>query len=316
MIWRDLSPDQLARLHLYEAAFGYTLDPVEVVTPEGEVINAMAYFPPKSAQATLAPWSFETWVRDHGAASVITAGEIYTRDPRPSHSELRAQWPNDQRRSEARQRAGRTSPATLRHAPNASDMPPIERGAISGGFLRLQEMMLQHRRFDGEMSERMNRDVLVGFDAAFVLPYDPVRDHVCLVEQFRVGPAARGAANPWMLEPIAGMIDPHEAPIDTATREAVEEAGLHLRDLEKMFEGYASPGSSTDYFHFYIGMADLPLEAAGQFGLASEQEDIRTHIVPFAQAMDLIESGEIAVAPLITMLLWLSHHRGRLRANA
>jgi len=109
------------------------------------------------------------------------------------------------------------------------------------------------------------------------------------------------------------MVDAGETPEQAALRETAEEAGLTLHHLERMFAFYASPGSSTDYFTCYLGLADLPDDHSTSGGLADEAEDLRLHVIPFAQALDLIDSGEVTAGPLIAMLLWLSRHRDRLR---
>jgi nudix-type nucleoside diphosphatase (YffH/AdpP family) len=150
-------------------------------------------------------------------------------------------------------------------------------------------------------------------DAVTVLPYDPVRDRVLLIEQFRTGPLARGDVAAWQLEAIAGRIDPGETPQDAARREAVEEAGLTLDTLIPVAGYYPSPGAISEFLYSYVALVDLPDGSAGIFGVEGEAEDIRGHLIPFAQMMDLVASGEIANAPLILTALWLQRERARLR---
>ena len=148
-----------------------------------------------------------------------------------------------------------------------------------------------------------------------VLPYDPVRDRVLLVEQFRAGPYARGDANPWQLEAIAGRIDPGEGPEEAARREAVEEAGLQLGALLPVAAYYPTPGAKTEYLYSYVALCDLPDGSAGVFGVASEAEDIRGHLLAFDALMALVASGEASNAPLILTALWLQRERARLRSG-
>jgi ADP-ribose pyrophosphatase len=124
-------------------------------------------------------------------------------------------------------------------------------------------MDLSHRRFDGGMSPLITREIFISGDAVTVLPYDPVRDRVLLIEQFRTGALGRGDPLPWQLEAIAGRIDPGEAPEDAARREAVEEAGLMLGRLEPVAEYYPSPGAMTEYIYSYVALCDLPDGVAG-----------------------------------------------------
>ena len=175
---------------------------------------------------------------------------------------------------------------------------------------------MRHPRFDGSPSEAVTRGAFIAYDAALVLPYDPVTDRVHLVEQMRYGPLLRGDPRPWVLEPVAGLVDAGEAPIEAARREAAEEAGLVLADIREMTQGYAAPGYSTEFYHCFLAICDLPEASGGIGGLASEHEDIRSHVLPFEAAMALLDSGEINTAPLVMMLLWLARHRPELRREA
>ena len=121
-------------------------------------------------------------------------------------------------------------------------------------FFAVEEHDVSFQKFDGTQSAVVTRAAFVSSDAAIVLPYDPVRDRVLLVEQFRAGPYIRGDRYPWCLEPIAGLIDAGETPSQAALREAKEEAGLDLHRLELISQTYPSPGSSAEFFHLYLGL--------------------------------------------------------------
>ena len=107
-----------------------------------------------------------------------------------------------------------------------------------------------------------------------------------------------------------------EDPADCVRREAEEEAGLTLGDLRPMVRAYASPGYSTEFFHCFLGLCDLSGYGTQIGGLDSENEDIRSHVVSFEQALALVDSGEINAGPLVMMILWLARHRDALRAAA
>jgi nudix-type nucleoside diphosphatase (YffH/AdpP family) len=149
-----------------------------------------------------------------------------------------------------------------------------------------------------------------------VLPYDPVRDRVMLVEQFRTGAYLRGDPNPWTVEPIAGRIDPGEGPQDAARREALEEAGITLTDLKCVSAAYPSPGSTTEHFFIYVGIADLPDGSAGVGGKLSEAEDIRSQIMDWADFDKALNAGEFRLLPLLVAGHWLARNRDGLRASA
>lgn len=147
----------------------------------------------------------------------------------------------------SRMRAGAAPGRGLRAGSGEVEQGPV--APSHAGFFALDLWHLRHRRFDGEMSPRLTREVFVAGDAVTVLPYDPVRDRVLLVEQLRMGPLGRGDPLPWQLEAIAGRIDPGETPEDAARREAIEEAGLVLGCLKKVAEYYPTPGAVTEYLY-------------------------------------------------------------------
>ncbi len=316
-VWTGLTAAQRTRLDLYELTFGYRLEPVRVTVEGQGALTALAYLPPVDQASSGEPWVLKRWVNHAGAVALNAAVELDAHDPSLSTPELLRQWPMIAARAHSRVRAAAAqSPATLRHSPQPDDFiwKPVR--PLAGSFFKLAAMSVTHRRFDGGFQTDLPREVLVGVDAALLLPYDAKRDRVLLVEQFRTAPARRGDRNPWLLEPVAGIVDAGETPEDAARRESAEEAGLHLTALEKMFAFYASPGSNTDFFHCFLGVTDLPDDHATRGGLESEAEDLRLHLVAFDAALALIGSGEITAGPLIAMLLWLDRNRARLRATA
>ena len=102
----------------------------------------------------------------------------------------------------------------------AQDVRILEDEAAFTGYFSVRRLTLQHRRFDGGWSEPLVREVFERGDAVGVLPYDPVSDRVVLIEQFRPG-AIRGSDSPWMLELIAGIVEPGEEDVDVVHREAM-----------------------------------------------------------------------------------------------
>ena len=181
------------------------------------------------------------------------------------------------------------------------------------GFFSVEEHDLTYQKFNNERSNIVTRSTLVSSDAVIVLPYDPVNDRILLIEQFRSGPYVKGDKHPWVLEPIAGLIDEGETPESAGIREALEEAHLEIKRLELVARSYPSPGISTEFFHQYIGIVELLDSSNLIAGLQSENEDIRSHIFEYEQFFEMIESGKVKVGPLILLGLWLSKNRNRLR---
>lgn len=252
---------------------------------------------------------------DPTGEALALAAAIMERFGAVAPERLRARLPQMQISAAARLRAAALAPARLRHSARAGDVATASRRAPYEAFFAVEEEVLRYRRFDGSLSPPVLRATFVSGDAATVLPYDPLRDRVLVIEQFRAGPHARGDANPWQLEAIAGRIDPGETPEAAARREAVEEAGLTLGPLLPVAGYYPTPGIAAEFLYSFVGLCDLPDGAAGVFGVEGEAEDIRGHLIGFDDLMALVTSGEAGNAPLILTALWLQRERGRLRAG-
>ena len=106
------------------------------------------------------------------------------------------------------------------------------KNTVYRGFFSVEERSLSYRKFNKEQSAVVTRSALISSDAVIVLPYDPINDRVLLIEQFRMGPYVKGDEAPWVLEPIAGLIDAGETPESAGIREAREEAHLKIEKLE------------------------------------------------------------------------------------
>ncbi|MNC36951.1 ADP-ribose pyrophosphatase [compost metagenome] len=161
------------------------------------------------------------------------------------------------------------------------------------------------------MSGEVRREILERGHAAVLLPYDPVRDEVVLIEQIRIA-AYDTSESPWLLELVAGMIEEGESVEDVARREAVEEAGLSVGRTKPVINYLASPGGTSERLSILVGEVDSTT-ATGIHGLADENEDIRVHVVSREQAYQLVEEGKIDNAASVIALLWLQLHHKKLR---
>jgi ADP-ribose pyrophosphatase len=186
----------------------------------------------------------------------------------------------------------------------------LESAVAYDGFFKLRRFSLRHRLFGGGWSPPLTRELLERGHAAAVLPFDPDRDEVVLVEQFRIG-ALEDERGAWLLEPVAGMIEAGESGERVARREAGEEAGLAIDELAFVADYIASPGGSSERTSLYIGRVRAP--AGGVFGIGDE--DIRTHVMPLDRALARADAGEIRGANALIALLWLARHRDRLAAR-
>jgi ADP-ribose pyrophosphatase len=312
LVVRGLDVDDRARIDFYTAGFSVQAHHLVVQTVAGSE-TALVYFPDAVVWTPGRPWLLADWAAKWGETVVATAGDVMALRGLSEASAIAARRMAMRVRGASRVRAGVTGPATLRRGMAAGDVEVAARHYPYANFFAVEEYDLSFRRFDGSMSQVVNRATFISGDAVTVLPYDPVRDRVLLIEQFRAGPFARGDAAPWQLEAIAGRIDPGETAEEAARREAVEEAGLQLDELLPIAQYYPSPGAKTEFLYSYLALADLPDGVAGVFGVEGEAEDIRGHLVPFDRLMELVASGEASNAPLILTALWLQRERGRLR---
>ena len=312
---RNLSPTDIDRLNFYEGGFAFTTISAEVTT-QGGAEPALIYLPDPGHWEEGGPWSLSDWQAEFGAVLTETAADVMALYGKADPAQVLRRYGNMLVRGASRLRAkAAAAPSAIRHPATAADVDLRHYSQPYAHFFAVEEYNLSFRRFNGTPSRIVNRAAFVAGDAVTVLPYDPQRDRVLVVEQFRAAPYARGDRNPWQIEAIAGRIDPFETPEQAAIREAQEEAALTLGPLHLVSEYYPSPGAVTEYLYSYVAICDLPDGAAGVFGVADEAEDIRGHLLGFDQMMELITSGEIQNAPLILTALWLQRERPRLRTK-
>ncbi|WP_370576433.1 NUDIX domain-containing protein [Paracoccus sp. MC1854] len=246
--------------------------------------------------------------------AVQVAADLLARDPGQPAAEIRARLPMIALWAASRLRAAAERGAALPPGPKGDDRLRIQsRSEPYGRYFSVESLRLTHRLHRGGWSDPLERAVFVSGDAVVVLPWDPMRDRVLVVDQFRAGPAARGDGQPWIYEPVAGRIDAGETPESTALREAVEEAGLTLERLIPAPAFYPSPGVAAEFIYGFIGITDLPDDAATVSGLSSEGEDIRGHVIPRDEFMRMALDGRIVSGPLLILALWLDRRADELR---
>lgn len=178
-------------------------------------------------------------------------------------------------------------------------------------YFRLDEYHVSHELFAGGTSPVFTREIFERGAVVAVLPYDPVRGRVVLLEQFRAG-ALGDASGPWLIECVAGVIDTDESEEEVALRECVEEAGCHIERLEPISHYYVSPGGTTELCNLFCGLVDSD-GVGGIHGLPHEHEDIRVMVVDSQQAYAWLREGRIRSSATIIALQWLELNESRLR---
>jgi ADP-ribose pyrophosphatase len=201
----------------------------------------------------------------------------------------------------------------LSNAPPAHpDVEIVESTKAFERFLRVDVFRFRHRLFSGEWSAVRRYDVLRRGQAAAIILYDPDRDGIVLVEQFRL-PALLAGSSPWQLEAAAGLIDSGETPAAVAIRETQEETGLALFGEPIPIQRYLpSNGGSDESVFLFCGRVDATA-AGGVHGLAEEHEDIRVVVKTLAEIEALLDQGAIESGHTLIGLYWLLRHRDHLR---
>ena len=183
---------------------------------------------------------------------------------------------------------------------------------LHDGFFQMEHYLLRHRLFEGGWSPNLSREIMLRRPVAGVIPYDPVRDEVVLLEQFRSGMYAAGDAHPWSIEIVAGIIEEGESAEEMARRETFEECGCTVERLEKVMDFYPSPGGCSERVTVFCG--EISSEGAGGVhGVAAEGEDIRVFAASVDEAMAQIQSGAIDNSIGVIGIQWLALNRDDLR---
>lgn len=188
-----------------------------------------------------------------------------------------------------------------------ADIEVIEKNICFQGFFRLERYRLRYRLFNGSWCHPVVREVFERGHAAAVLPYDPVRNEIIMIEQFRVG-AMAAPSGAWLLEIVAGIIEESETAVDVVKRESIEEAGCAVTDLIPLYDYLVSPGGTTERIALFCGKVDTT-HAGGIHGVIEEGEDIKVHVMALEAALSLLQAGKINSASAIIALQWLALNR-------
>lgn len=194
------------------------------------------------------------------------------------------------------------------------DVKILEQETAYKGFFKIVRSTLSHRTFSGEWTKPLRRETFVRGPAAGAILYDPFRDAVVLIEQFRNGALLAGY-EPWLFETVAGMVDPGETPEEAARRECLEETNCQVLAMHPICRYMQSPGGSSESHNLFCGIVDSTT-ANGVHGKPGEGEDIRVCVMPFSEAWEMMQQGEIFDSASIICLQWLKLNKDRLFAES
>ena len=203
----------------------------------------------------------------------------------------------------------------------AKDVQLSRKETSFSGYFSVDRYHLRHLQFSGGMGPEISREIFERGHAACVLMYDPDLDVLVFIEQFRAGvyaalnsPWYDDGQSPWLIEIVAGIIEKGEDPAEVVRREAIEEAGCNVSDLELIAHYLVSPGGSSESMFSYCGKVDAS-QVGGIHGLAAEGEDIRVFTMSPDEAFKAVDVGRIKNSMTMIPVLWFRNNQERLRVK-
>ncbi len=173
---------------------------------------------------------------------------------------------------------------------------------IYNGFFKMNEITLKYKKYDGSWSNNIKRELFGGVQVAAVLPYDPIKKEILLIQQFRPGTIAKNLGH-YLDEIVAGIIDPGENAETTAKRECIEETGCKIKNLYPIQGYFPAPGSSESFYHLFVGEIDS-FKGERIMGLKTENEDILVKSYNILEVKEMLEKGKILNGLTLIALQW------------
>lgn len=150
--------------------------------------------------------------------------------------------------------------------------------------------------------DSQQREVFDHGNAVTVLLYNSEEKTIILTRQFRVATYINGNSSGELLEAPAGLLDGNEPPEEAVIREIREETGYEIPSVQKVYEAYSSAGSVTELIYYYVAPYSKEQKVAEGGGLEEEGEEVHVVEMPFAEAVQLLDNGEIRDAKTIVLL--------------
>ena len=175
---------------------------------------------------------------------------------------------------------------------------------ILDDFFKVDKSVLQYEKFDGSISREIIRLNFDRGDSAAALLVNNDEEKLILVKQFRYPIYTKDKDKAWALEIVAGTVEKKSNPKDTIIREIQEETGYLVDSVSQIFSFYPSPGGSNEKIYIYYAEVTHKNRVESGGGVISEGEDIQVLEIPFHQAFQMVESGEIVDAKTIIAIQW------------
>ena len=193
----------------------------------------------------------------------------------------------------------------------ADDVQILAKDTVFKGYFRMDRYTVRHRTFKGGWTGDITREIFERGHAVVVILYDPVRDEVAMIEQFRCGALAANLY-PWLVECVAGIIEPSETPEQVALRECVEEAGTEAKDIFEIGKFIITPGGSSETVVLFCARIDAT-QISGFHGLEHEGEDIRVFTLPLSEAYGMVKDGRINNSMAVISIQYLMLEKDALK---
>ena len=170
------------------------------------------------------------------------------------------------------------------------------------GFFKMNEISLKYKKYDGSWSNEIKRELFGGAQVSAVLPYDPIKKKIVLIQQFRPGTISKNTNN-YLNEIVAGIIDPGESPEIAAKRECLEETGYKIKKLTPIQGYFPAPGSSESFYHLFLGEVDSK-NGKKIMGLYKENEDILVKSFDINQVKKMMQEGKFVNGLTLIAIQW------------
>jgi len=171
---------------------------------------------------------------------------------------------------------------------------------LSDNWYTLNKITFEYHKKDGTV-ETQNREAYDRGNGATILLYNKEDQTVILTRQFRLPTYLNGNESGMLIETCAGLLD-KDNPETAIKRETEEETGYKIKDVQKVFEAYMSPGSVTEILYFFVAEYSKDMKVSEGGGHHEEQENIEVLELPFQSALEMIKTGEIKDGKTIMLL--------------
>ena len=187
----------------------------------------------------------------------------------------------------------------------------LKKKLVYNGYFKIFHYQLRHTLYDGKWGNKIAREVFERGNAAAVILYDPKRDKLVLIEQFRIG-AQAAKLNPWVIEIVAGKIEKGESGKEVVKRESLEESGCKPSKLIHITDFQPSGGGASEIVSLFCGKVDSK-NVGGIYGIKEEGEDIKVVVKSLGDALKMVDRGIIANSASIIGIQWLTLNKKKIR---